>query len=447
MSKRFNKNNSVKFQLVHRSHQDSRYYDTDASSSVLVPIENKNQQRKEKLRTQTTEELKDIENQLKNDEGKAANYGITFDDSEYDYLQHLKPIGSGDGIFISRKDENNKNNTKNKFKNNKLSQLLSGDMLPSEEREYDYQEQQDVPDEIKGFKPDLNPDLREALVALEDENYLDEDQDIDEIDVFDELLGDGSRKTEISLRDYDNLNYDLDYDNYQDDDYQDEDWDYDNFNDEDYEFEGIQNENNNNSSSTNNKQTAKEFNWEKDFQKYKKTQGRKVNEFDSDNEFDDDEEEDDDDDDIVGDLPNIGEKSLKSSNTRSSKKKAKRKKGATTDTSSYSMSSSALCRTEQMTIIDDKFDILKEQYDNIDDDEDNDDYQPFNLEEERDDFMDLVDDFLDNYQLEKRGRRIVKKNDEMEKYRAAAIDATSDNSKFKNKKSSNLSDKLKDLSI
>ncbi|KAG0681552.1 hypothetical protein C6P40_001029 [Pichia californica] len=434
MSKGFNKNNSVKFQLVHRSHQDSKYYDPDAPESVLVPIQNKNQLRKEKLRTQTTEELEDIAKQLKKDEGKAANYGITFDDSEYNYLQHLKAMGSGDGVFISKKENEN---VKNKHKNTKLSQLL-GDMLPSEEVKYDYQQQQDVPDEIKGFKPDLNPDLREALVALEDDNYLDEDQDIDEIDVFQELLGDGKRQNEISLREYDQLDDGFDGE-YYDDYYQDDDWDLDNFDDQEYEFEGIEG---------GKAEGSENFNWEKDFNKYKKTKGRQVDEFDSDNEFDEDDDEDDDEDedDVVGDLPNIGDKSLKSSNTRSSKKKAKRKKGATTDTSSYSMSSSALCRTEQMTIIDDKFDVLKEQYDNIDE-EDDDDYQPFNLEEERDDFMDLVDDFLDNYQLEKRGRRIVKKNDEMEKYRAAAIDATNDNSKFKNKKGDSLSDKLKGLSI
>jgi protein LTV1 len=439
MSKAFNKTNSVKFQLVHRSHQDSKYYDTDASSSVLVPIIDKNQQRKEFRAIDAEDLAADVANQLSKDEGKASNYGITFDDSEYDYLQHLKPIGSGQGVFISKK-ENPKEIAMNK--NKKLSTLLANiEMLPGEEIKYDYQTQQDVPDEIKGFKPDLNPDLREALVALEDENYLDQNQDIDEIDVFDELLGGNGKKHEISLRDYDQYDDDNYNDTYYDDDYQDNDWDYDNFDDAEYEFEGVEGSKLDEPSN---------FNWEKDFAKFKKTQGRKVNEFDSDNEFDGS-DEDDDDDDLVGDLPNIGEKGLKSSNTKSSKKKAKRKKGATTDTSSYSMSSSALCRTEQMTIIDDKFDILKEQYDNMDDEDEDNEYQPFDLANERDDFMDLVDDFLDNYQLEKRGRRVVKKNEEMEKYREAAMSVTKDNSRVKNrnniKKGDSLINKMDKLSI
>lgn len=437
MSKRFNKDNSVTYQLVHRSHQDSRYHDPDASASVLVPIHNKNQLRKERLRAQTTEELADVAKQLKKDEGKAANYGITFDDSEYDYLQHLKPIGSGNGVFISRKDDDDKG--KNKHKNSKLSALLGDSMFPGEERKYDYQEQQDVPDEIKGFKPDLNLDLREALIALEDDNYLDQDQDIDEVDVFGELLGEGKKQQEISLRDYDQ--YDDEYDGQYgyEDDYKDDDWDLDNFDDQEYEFEGVEGGN----GETN-------FNWEKDFQKYKQKKGRVVDEFDSDNEFEDDYEEDEEEDenDVVGDLPNVSGKALKSSNTKSSKKNARRKKGATTDTSSYSMSSSALCRTEQMTIIDDKFDVLREQYDNMGEENEEEEYQPFDLATERDDFMDLVDDFLDNYQLEKRGRRVVKKNDEMEKYRAAAIEATNSNSKLKNKKKADvLTEKMGGLSI
>lgn len=422
MSKRFDKNNSVKFQLVHRSQQDSRYHDEDASTSVLVPIIDKKKQSK-KLRTTAAEDLQELESQLKKDEGKAANFGITFDDTEYDYLQHLKPMGSGQGVFISKKEEIDP-----KKKNSKLAALLGDSVMPGEERAYNYQSQQDVPDEIAGFKPDLNPDLREALVALEDENYLDQEQDVDDIDVFGELLGnDGERKKEVTLREYDQ--YD---DEYYDNDYEEEDWDYDDYEEQDYENEEV-------------KESGEDFNWEKDYAKYKNTKGRIADEFDSDNDFEESDEEEEEEGDLVGDLPNISEKGLKSANTKSSKKKAKRKKGATTDTSSYSMSSSALCRTEQMTIIDDKFDVLREQYDTAEPE----DYQPFDYATERDDFMDLVDDFLDNYQLEKRGKRIVKKNEEMERYRAAAMSVTKDNSRVKNRnmanKSLNLSDQMDKL--
>lgn len=430
MSRRFDKNNSVKFQVVHRSQQDSRYYDDDASSTVLVPIIDK-KKKSTKIRATAAEDLKEIESQLKKDEGKAALYGIAYDDTEYDYLQHLKPIGSGEGIFISKKEVIDP-----KVKNAKLAALLDDSVLPGEERAYNYQSQQDVPDEIAGFKPDLNPDLREALIALEDENYLDQEQDIDEIDVFEELLGgEGHRKKEISLKEYDQFD-----DEFYDDDYQDDDWDYDNFEEHEGQFEGIEESNEGNG-----------FNWENDYAKYKNTRGRIADEFDSDSDYDESENDDleNENADFVGDLPNIGEKGLKSANTKSSKKKAKRKKGTTTDTSSYSMSSSALCRTEQMTIIDDKFDVLREQYDNMDEEEE--EYEPFDIATERDDFMDLVDDFLDNYQLEKRGKRVVKKNEEMERYRLAAMSVTKDNSRVKNRnlanKSLTLSEEMNKLKL
>lgn len=48
-----------------------------------------------------------------------------------------------------------------------------------------YQDQQDVPDAISGFQPDMDPRLREVLEALDDEAYVD-----DEDDIFAELAGD-----------------------------------------------------------------------------------------------------------------------------------------------------------------------------------------------------------------------------------------------------------------
>ena len=442
MSKPFAKGNTVKFQLLHRSQQDSRYHDDDASKNVLVPIIDQKKKHGKKQRLVDAQELQDVAQLVGENEGKAANYGVTYDDTEYNYLQHLKPIGSGDGIFIAKKDAM----ADRKHKNLKLKALLDDSVLPAEEKKYDPQTQQDIPDEIKGFKPDLNPDLREVLVALEDENYLDEEQDVDDVDVFGELLGESTKKKELTLREYDEY-YDEDEDfegsgaGYVDD-YKDADWDYDNFDDQDYDFDGIE---------AGDESKGSGFSWEKDFAKYKKTKGRHADEFDSDNEFDsdDDDDEEEEEGDAVGELPNIGAKGLKSANTKAAKKKAKRKKGATTYTSSYSMSSSALCRTEQMTIIDDKFDVLKEQYDNMGEDEEE-EYQPFDLSNERDDLMDMVDDFLDNYQLEKRGRRIVKKNDEMERYREAAMAATKSNSRVKNrnlKKDSTLSEKLEKMTI
>jgi protein LTV1 len=65
--------------------------------------------------------------------------------------------------------------------------LLPEEVLPSEfVQKRTYQDQQDVPDEIAGFQPDMDPRLREVLEALEDEEYVD-----DEEDIFAELTKDG----------------------------------------------------------------------------------------------------------------------------------------------------------------------------------------------------------------------------------------------------------------
>ncbi|GMG39667.1 unnamed protein product [Ambrosiozyma monospora] len=172
--------------------------------------------------------------------------------------------------------------------------------------------------------------------------------------------------------------------------------------------------------------------WENDFNKFKKAQsrGKISNDWDTDDEFDSEAELDEDENDDFGELPDINNANLKSSNNKKAKKKARRKKGAMTDTSSYSMSSSALCRTEQMTIIDDKFDVMKEKYE----EEQDDDYEPFDISKERSDFGGMIDDFLDNYQLEKGGRRIVKKNTEAQKIMKAADSASKSKLAAKRKK-------------
>lgn len=391
------KNQTVtKFRLVHRSQQDPLYYDDSVPNTVLVPIEKAAD--KAKFRKARSAQVDQLASEKLNDgEGQAALYGISYDDSEYNYLQHLKPIGQSKGAVFLAKDSEDQ---RSKHKNSKLAELLASEnMLQTEEQiKYDYQRQQDIPDEIKGFKPNLNEDLREALTALEDENYLDEEQDVDEIDVFAQLLSEGKKQKELTLDEYDELNGNDDYYGEYDDD---DDWDLDNFDEDGAVDEG---------------------DWQKDFSKFKKKQGKVANDWDSDDDFSDDydDEQDgasEDEDDFVGDLPDVSK--MKSS--KSAKKKSKRSKGSKTDTSSYSMSSSAMARTEQMTIIDDKHDVLKEKYMAPEEEED---YQPFDLESERDDLMDLVDDFLDNYQLENRNRRIVKKNQEAEKYRQAALEVT-----------------------
>ncbi|KAH3668647.1 hypothetical protein OGAPHI_002401 [Ogataea philodendri] len=373
MSKKWiDKKTAQSYALLHRAHEDPLYYNDEAGERVLVPIDKK-KSAKERLETkqdlQKELDSKIAKGDIRQNEGEAALYGITYDDSQYDYMQHLKPIGEDkSGVFIAKEERPKKVE-------------LPKELLPSEETEkYDYQRQQNIQDDIAGFKPDMNPDLREVLEALEDEAYIDPEQDVDNTDVFGTLL---SGKAEV----IDDKEYEEEYDE----------WDIDNYEDEYEEYDAAENED--------------DFDWEKDFSRFKKAQSQgkgPVNDWDSDDDFDEEEEEDE-----VAELPDMNTTGLKS---KSAKKKQRRRKGAQTDTSSYSMSSSALCRTEQMTIIDDKFDVMKERYEV----EEEDDYEPFSFDNERQDLSAMVDDFLDNYTLEKGGRRVVKKDKELEELQKAA---------------------------
>jgi protein LTV1 len=61
-----------------------------------------------------------------------------------------------------------------------------------------YQDMQDVPDEIAGFQPDMDARLREVLEALDDDAYVDEQ---DEEDVFG-VLTQGGQGAEIDLDEF-----------------------------------------------------------------------------------------------------------------------------------------------------------------------------------------------------------------------------------------------------
>jgi protein LTV1 len=207
------KNNSTTYKLFHRSQNDPLIHDPEADDRVLHPISGPavpGSSAPKKAKT-----LRDLEQELggvtaRPNEGEAANYGVFYDDSEYDYMQHLRELcsGGGEAHFIDAAPKN-----KGKGKSMKLEDALR-EQLDLEEKsvaggrsEYGsvygddilstassfsrprtYQDQQDVPDEIAGFKPDMDPRLREALEALEDEAFVDEDA---EDDVFGALVAGG----------------------------------------------------------------------------------------------------------------------------------------------------------------------------------------------------------------------------------------------------------------
>lgn len=152
---------------------------------------------------------------LRENEGEAAQYGIYFDDTNYDYMQHLREIGEGGGEVHFVEAAPGAGKGKGKAKTMKLEDALREASLDDHDdrsvagsemlstfststRPRTYQNQQDVPDEIAGFQPDMDPRLREVLEALEDDAYVD---DKDEEDLFGALSKEG-RYGELELDDF-----------------------------------------------------------------------------------------------------------------------------------------------------------------------------------------------------------------------------------------------------
>lgn len=139
------------FQVLHRSLRDPLSNDPDAPQHVLSQV----QKGKQKLSTASHGR-----------EGQAAEHGVFYDDTEYDYMQHLRPIGAErEAIFLE-------------FNASKKQAKLPKEVLPAQQHEErDYSEMLGIPDRPFGLQPDMDPALREVLEALEDEAFVQEDQD------------------------------------------------------------------------------------------------------------------------------------------------------------------------------------------------------------------------------------------------------------------------------
>lgn len=167
---------------------------------------------------------------IRRNEGEAANYGIYYDDTKYDYMQHLRELGtgSGDSYFVEAKAEKGKGKAKAMKLEDALRQVSldegeaqstynGGQSIYGSEygdirstassfvRKPTYQDQQNVPDAIAGFQPDMDPRLREALEALEDEAFVDDEDD----DVFGELTANAE---EMDSGDWEDTLFDHDED-------------------------------------------------------------------------------------------------------------------------------------------------------------------------------------------------------------------------------------------
>jgi protein LTV1 len=296
--------------------------------------------------------LGDLESELGSDalsirdnEGEAANHGVYFDDSAYDYMQHLRDLGQGGGEAVFVEADPVRNNKKGKGKQPSLAdalrqrdledqsaELLDDAILPNKNlQRLTYQAQQDVPDAIAGFQPDMDPRLREVLEALDDDAYVDEEGGDD---IFQELAKDGDELSRHEFEEaYDEFEYDEDDDGWE----------------SDHTVKGAEKKATDDGVpqlvDTSKGQPAAEEgasdDWMAEYNKFRSDQkgekkpapGRAA--------------------------PSELQSSIWGTSTNGGRRKAR--KGALTNPSTYSMTSSSLVRTEQQSILDARFENLYER--------------------------------------------------------------------------------------
>lgn len=204
------KKTATTYQLFHRSQNDPLIHDPTADDRVLYQVSGPAPSSASTSSKGAPRKLTDLEKEfdsetIRKNEGEAANYGIFYDDTEYDYMQHLRELGTGGGDSHFVEANPTKGKGKAGAKGMKLEDALREVSLNDARSEFGgsrvgsgygygsdmrstassyvrkptYQDQQDVPDDIAGFKPDMDPRLREVLEALDDEAYVEDDDDED----------------------------------------------------------------------------------------------------------------------------------------------------------------------------------------------------------------------------------------------------------------------------
>ncbi|KAK4453788.1 Low temperature viability protein [Podospora aff. communis PSN243] len=385
------KKTATHFTLVHRPQNDPLIHDESAPSMVLNPTQLPNVASSSAASVKS-KRLNDLASELGSDalsiranEGEAANYGVYFDDTEYDYMQHMRDLGTGSGeaIFIEA-------NTKPKGKGkqpsleeslrkldlqNASEDLFDEEILPSKNlQRLTYQAQQNVPDAIAGFQPDMDPRLREVLEALDDDAYVDDDEDI-----FQELAKDAK---EISTHEFEG-----EYDDYDDD----EGWESDGTVKPEGEYRKAREDEVPQLVDTSKLQDGPSEDWMEDFKKFKSDQKAEKKPRAT-----------------APGAPSEVESSIWTTTTNGGRRK--KRNGAMTNPSAYSMTSSSLLRTEQLGILDARFEKIEEEYN-----ADMDDLGSISgvsgvssvQGNVRQDFDGALDEFLEGYSLH--GKKRVKK--------------------------------------
>ena len=134
------------------------------------------------------------------DVDEANLYGIYYGDTEYDYMQHLRPVGTQeDGVESILIEAPVKRQQKALLKSRTTANTLElpEGVLPSTyELPRNFESEQPIPDSISGFQPDMDNHLRQVLEALDDDAYVDDNLDDD---FFKELVAEGERGPDEEL--------------------------------------------------------------------------------------------------------------------------------------------------------------------------------------------------------------------------------------------------------
>ncbi|KAI0673590.1 Low temperature viability protein-domain-containing protein [Trametes maxima] len=343
------------FQVVHRSQRDPLIHDPEASKHVLKPVQRSNLKGKSRADLEQLLSPSDLaHDDSRANIGEASLYGVYYDDTEYDYMQHLKPVGlQEDGVESMWLEAPSKSKGKSKTRDPiTLLDLPEGSLASQSELPRNYESQEHIPTSISGFQPDMDPHLRQVLEALEDDAFVDDGL---EDDFFGELVAEGERAPD------EDLGYDFREEGIPDDEGQADDpsWEDD---------EG-----------------GADQSWEARFARFKREQksASQAGESEGDTYSEGG--------DTVGTLPRlpvIG---------------GKRRRKGTSDASGYSMSSSSMWRNEHLTVLDERFDQMEREY--ADSDEEDEEFSLDDLDEapdliaSRDDFESMMDEFLEKYEV------------------------------------------------
>lgn len=397
------KKNATTFALVHRAQNDPLIHDEDAPSMVFAEKTATQRPRRPTeddymysdaasvisggssavYRSAKTQQRGDLEEEfgvgVRANEGEAAQHGVFFDDTKYDYMQHMRDLGTGDGPVMwveaakpkqqqgkgkqrledalqnmeiasadGRFDDAASISTRNTTSTSaSMRSILPDEMFGSEfVKKQTYQDQQDVPDAIAGFQPDMDERVREMLEALEDEAYVDDGED----DFFGELIDDG---LEYDREEWEEIGVQL-WDQGAEDDAASDSEDTVRASSPPPTLDLPEGETAKPPEDTQAVPPADPTGgaWFDEFKKFKSAAKSS-------------------DAPAVRAVPSTLESSALSSLAAGRKKK---RKGAKTSTTNYSMTSSALARTDHQTLLDDRFDKLESAYalDEFPDDEEDD---------------------------------------------------------------------------